>query len=83
MEPPLTQQYLWVHYKTNKLLVPEWRAELFQLCPAKVKEFQAWCLWVGNWKQRDGNWATVPIIRHLQPECTGSWDHQSHWLSSP
>ena len=45
IEPPLTQLHVWVHYKINKLKVPEWRAKLSQLRPAKVKEFQAWCLW--------------------------------------
>ena len=55
MELPLTQLYVWVHYKTNKLPVPEWRAELSQLQPAEVKEFQVWCLWAGNWKQKYDN----------------------------
>ena len=31
MGPPLTQPYMLVHYKTNKLPVPEWRTELSQL----------------------------------------------------
>ena len=43
-EPLLTQPNVWVHYKINKLPVPEWGAELSQLRPAEVKEFQAWCL---------------------------------------
>ena len=37
MELPLTQPYVWVHYKTIKLPVPEWRAELSQLCPGPSK----------------------------------------------
>ena len=41
----LTQPYMWVHYKINKLPVPEWGAELSQLRPAEVKEFQVWYLW--------------------------------------
>ena len=40
IELPLTQPYVWVHYKINKLPVPEWGAELSQLRPAEVKEFQ-------------------------------------------
>ena len=68
IEPPLTQPHVWMHYKINKLPVPEWRAELSQLQPAKVKEFQAWCLWAGNWKQQYGDWATIPTIGSLQPE---------------
>ena len=44
MEPPLTQLYMWVHYKISKLPVPEWRVELSQLQTAEVKEFQAGCL---------------------------------------
>ena len=71
MELPLTQPYVWVHYKTNKLPVLEWRAELSQLCPAKVKEFQPWCLWAGNGKQRYGDWAAVPIMGPLQLEYYG------------
>ena len=44
IELPPTQLYVWVHCKINKLPVPEWGAELSQLRPAEVKEFQAWCL---------------------------------------
>ena len=44
IEPLLTQPYVWVHYKINKLPIPEWEAELSQLRPAEVKEFKAWCL---------------------------------------
>ena len=44
IEPPLVEPCVWVHYKVNKLPVPEWRAELSQLQPVKIKEFQAWCL---------------------------------------
>ena len=36
IEPLLTQLYVWVHYKINKLPVPEWEAELFQLRPGVV-----------------------------------------------
>ena len=39
MEPPMTQPYVWVHYKVNKLPVPEWRVEFSQLQTAEVKEF--------------------------------------------
>ena len=31
VEPPLAQLHVWVHYKINKLPVPEWKAELSQL----------------------------------------------------
>ena len=65
IEPPLTQPYVWVHYKINKLPVPEWGAELSQLRPAEVKEFQAWCLWDGNWKQEYGDWRAIPVIVSL------------------
>ena len=36
IEPPLTQPHVWVHYKINKLPVPEWGAELSQLRPVEV-----------------------------------------------
>ena len=62
LEPPLTQLYVWVHYKINKLPVPKWGAELSQLKPAEVKEFQAWCLWAGNLRQKYGDWAAIPVI---------------------
>ena len=68
IELSLTQSHVWVHYKINKLPVPEWRAELSQLQPAEVKEFQAWCFWASNWKQEHGNWAAIPIIGPLQLE---------------
>ena len=51
--------------------VPEWEAELSQLRPAEVKEFQAWCLWAGNWRQEYGDWAAIPVIESLQPEHYG------------
>ena len=50
-EPPLVQLCVWVHYKVNQLPVPEWRAELSQMQPVEIKEFQAWCLWASSWKQ--------------------------------
>ena len=62
IELPLTQLYVWIHYKINKLPVPEWGAELSQLRPAEVKEFQVWCLWAGNRRQKYGDWAAVPVI---------------------
>ena len=65
IEPPLTQPYVWVHYKINKLPLPEWGTELSQLKPAEVKDFQAWCLWAGNWRQEYGDWAVIPIIESL------------------
>ena len=71
MEPPLTQLYVWVHYKVNKLPVPEWRVELSQLQTVEVKEFQAWCLWAGNWKQNYNHWATIPVMEAMQPERYG------------
>ena len=49
----------------------EWRAELSQLQPAEIKEFQAWCLWASGWKQEYGDWAAVPVIKPLQPEQYG------------
>ena len=61
----LTQPYVWVQCKINKLPVPEWGAELSQLRPAEVKEFQAWCLWVGKWRQKYGDWAAIPVIESL------------------
>ena len=54
--------FVWVHYKINKLLVPEYGIELPQLQPEEVKEFQAWCLWARNWKQTYGEWAAIPKI---------------------
>ena len=71
IEPLLTQPHVWVHYKINKLPVLEWGAELSQLKPAEVKEFQAWCLWAGNWRQKYRDWAAIPVIELLQPECYG------------
>ena len=68
MEPPLIQPYVWVHCKTTKLPIPEWRAELSQLCLAEVKEFQAWCLLASNWKKQYGDWAAIPIIGPVQLE---------------
>ena len=68
IELPLTQLHVWVPYMINKLPVPEWRAELSQLLPAEVKEFQAWCLWAGNWRQQYSDWASIPITGPLQPE---------------
>ena len=65
IELPLTQSYVWVHYKINNLPVPEWGAELSQLRPAEVKEFQAWCLSAGNWRQKYGDWAAIPVIESL------------------
>ena len=65
IELPLTQPYVWVHYKINKLPVPEWGAELSQLRPAEGKEFQVWCLWAGNWRQKYGDWAAVSVIESL------------------
>ena len=61
----LTQLHVWVHYKINKLPVPECGADLCQLRPAEVKEFQAWCLWAGNWRQEYGDWAAIPVIESL------------------
>ena len=71
IEPPLVQPCVWVHYKVNKLPVPEWRAELSQLQPVEIKEFQAWCLWASGWKQEYGDWALVPVIKPLQLEQYG------------
>ena len=71
IEQLLTQLYVCVHYKINKLPVPEWGAELSQLRPAEVKKFQAWCLWAGNWRQKYGDWAAIPVIESLWPECYG------------
>ena len=65
IELPLTQPYVWVHYKINKLPVPKWGAELSQLRPAEVKEFQALCLWARNWRQTYGDWAAIPVIESL------------------
>ena len=68
IEPPLVQPCVWVHYKVNKLPMPEWRAELSQLQPVEIKEFQVWCLWASGWKQEYGDWTLVPVIKPLQPE---------------
>ena len=57
IEPLLVQLCVWVLYKVNKLPVPEWRAELSQLQPVEIKEFQARCLWASSWKQEYGDWA--------------------------
>ena len=67
IEPPLVQPCVWVHYKVNKLPVPKWRAELSQLQPVEIKEFQVWCLWASSWKQEYEDWALVPVIKPLQP----------------
>ena len=71
IEPPLVQLCVWVHYKVNKLPVPEWRAELSQLQPVEIKKFQAWCLWASGWKQEYGDWALAPVIKPLQLEQYG------------
>ena len=68
IEPPLVQLCVWVCYKDNELPLPEWRAELSQLQPVEIKEFQAWCLWPSSWKQEYGDWALVPVIKPLQLE---------------
>ena len=65
IEPPLMQLYVRVHCEINKLSVPEWGAKLSQLRPAEVMEFQAWCLWAGNWRQKYGDWAAIPVIELL------------------
>ena len=65
IEPPLTQLHVWVHYKINKLPVPKWGVELSQLKLAGVKEFQAWSLWAGNWRQMYGDWEAIPVIESL------------------
>ena len=51
--------------------MPEWRAELSQLQPVEIKEFQVWCLWASSWKQEYGDWALVPVIKPLQLEQYG------------
>ena len=71
IELPLTQPYVWVHYKINKLPVPEWGAELSQLRPAEVKEFQAWCLWAGELGARVWRLGSNPSHRVATPECYG------------
>ena len=65
IEPLPIQPHVWVHYKINKLAVPEWGAELSQLKLAEVKEFQAWSLWAGNWRQKYGDWAVIQVIELL------------------
>ena len=57
--------------KINKLPIPEVGAELSRLRPAEVKEFQVWCLWAGNWRQKYEDWAAIQVIESLRPECYG------------
>ena len=78
----LTQPYVWVHYKINKLPVSERGAGLSQLRPAEVNEFQAWCLWAGKWRQKYGDWAAIPVIvimtRTLWPGRVHKTPSQAH-----
>ena len=64
IELPLTQLYVWYTIRLTSCQYQNGE-QLSQLRPAEVKEFQAWCLWAENWRQKYGEWAVIPVIESL------------------